>query len=65
MNFKKNIEKIDKLLIDINACKDINKFYELCSKLYYMINATVYCFEDKLLNMEEKEDVSDYRTNSD
>lgn len=64
MDLKKNREIIDKLLIDINDCKDVDKFYELCTKLYYKINATVFYFEDKLLNVEDKEDVRDNRANS-
>lgn len=57
MDFKKNREIIDKLLIDINDCKDVDKFYVLCTKLYYRINETVFYFENKNLKVEEKKDV--------
>lgn len=56
MNSLRDINYINKLLIDINNCDDIDKFYELCTKLYYIINSIVFHFEDKLLTSEEKEE---------
>ena len=65
MDFRKNREIINKLLIDINNCKNSEEFYMLCTKLYYRVNETVFYFENKKLKVEEKENVSDNRTDCD
>lgn len=52
MDFKNNKRIINNTLIDIENCDNIDKFYELCTKLYFRINQTVWHFEDKILNYE-------------
>lgn len=54
MKFKKNIEEINKNLIDIYNCKDIDKFYVLTTKLYYKINRIVFNIESDILNIEKE-----------
>lgn len=54
MKFKKNIEEINKNLIDIYSCKDIDNFYVLTTKLYYRINRIVFNIESDILNIEKE-----------
>lgn len=55
MNFKKKREYINGKLIEIANCKDLNKFYELCTGLFYHINEYVFYMENKTLNCEKDE----------
>ena len=56
MNFKKKREYINGKLIEIANCKDSNKFYELCTGLYYHLNEYVFYMENKKLKCEDKEE---------
>lgn len=53
MDLKKNREYINGKLIEIYNCNDIDKFYELCTGLYYHINDLVFNLSSKLLNNDE------------
>lgn len=45
MNYKKEIKYINKLLIDLYDCEDVDIFYQLSTKLYYHINCIVFGLE--------------------
>lgn len=45
MSYKKDVNYINKILVELNNCEDINKFYQLTSQLYYKINNIVFGFE--------------------
>lgn len=42
MDYLKKRKLIDKTLVDIYNCKDSDKFYSLCTKLYFNINNIVF-----------------------
>lgn len=44
----KKINEIKDLLLKIRDVENIDKFYELATKLYYKINNFVFLFEEKM-----------------
>lgn len=60
MDLKKKREYINRCLIEISTCKDSDKFYELCTGLYYHINEFVFYMENEKLKCEVDLDVWDY-----
>lgn len=57
MDLKKKREYINRCLIEISTCKDSDKFYELCTGLYYHINEFVFYMENEKLKCEVDLDV--------
>lgn len=44
MSLKKEISYISNILVQIDNCTDAERFYELCSGLYFHINCLVFNF---------------------
>lgn len=68
MNYEKEVGYIKKKLIDLNSCVscdnvNLEKFYQICTGLYYRLNSVVFALHSQLLE-SEKEDVTDNRTDS-
>lgn len=60
----KKRKKIDKILVELPYCKNFDKFYELCTCLYYNINSYVFNLESEKLKCEVDLDVRDNRADS-
>lgn len=52
MDYLKKRKLVDKILVDLYNEKDSDKFYSLCTKLYFNINNMVFN-----LSQERKQDV--------
>ncbi len=55
MSLKKEISYIQNIIIEIDNCTDAEKFYELCTGLYFHINCLVYNFRYCKFSLDEKE----------
>lgn len=49
----KKINEIRDLLFKIREVENIDKFYELATKLYYKINNFVFLFEEKMKGIDD------------
>lgn len=59
MDYLKERKYIDSKLVDLISCKDVEKFYQLCTGLYYHINKIVFTLEFEKLQCEKKEGKKD------
>lgn len=56
MNIDKEISHIKKILVDMDNCKSADKFYELCTSLYFNLNCLVFNFEHYKFKVDEVKD---------
>lgn len=45
MNIKKEVSFIQKCLMEMETCKDADRFYQLCTSLYFRLNSIVFNFQ--------------------
>ncbi len=45
MNLSKELSMLNKVLNEMQTCKNAERFYELCTTLYFHINCVVFNFQ--------------------
>lgn len=53
MNINKEISVIKKCLVEMDSCKNAERFYELCTTLYFHINSVVFNFQHYNFNIDK------------
>lgn len=55
MNVNKEISVIKNCLIEMDSCKNAERFYELCTRLYFHLNSIVFNFQHYNFKIEKVE----------